>query len=159
MFEAIEAESGKIGTFGHGFTYSGHPVAAAVALKTIELYQSRDMIGHAGRMAPQFQKHVAKLGEHGLVGEAQGVGLIGGIELVADKAAKTPFEASRAVAATVARFAEEEGVIVRPLMGDRIAICPPLVIAGHEIDELFARLGRALDRGLDWAHTQGLVAS
>ena len=158
IYDAIEAESGKIGTFGHGFTYSGHPVAAAVALKTIEIYQERDVMGHVARVSPHFQAHLRGLADHPLVGEAVGVGLIGGIELVADKKTKASFEASKAVAATVAKFAEEEGLIVRPLLGDRIALCPPLVIKTEEIDELFARLARALDRGLDWAKREKLLA-
>ncbi|MBU6473937.1 MAG: aminotransferase class III-fold pyridoxal phosphate-dependent enzyme, partial [Alphaproteobacteria bacterium] len=108
-------------------------------------------------LAPQFQAHMKKLGEHPLVGEASGVGLIGGIELVADKKTKASFEAARAAAITIGNFAEEEGVIVRPLIGDRIALCPPLVIKPAEIDELFARLTRALDRGLDWARRENLV--
>ena len=158
LVDAIEAESGKIGTFGHGFTYSGHPVAAAVALKTIEIYQSRDILGHVAKVSPHFQAHLRGLGDHPLVGEASGVGLIGGIELVADKKTKASFETARAAGATIAKFAEEEGVIVRPLMGDRIAICPPLVIKTQEIEELFARLTRALDKGLDWARREKLLA-
>ena len=157
LADAIEAESGKIGTLGHGFTYTGHPVSAAVALKTIELYQSRDVMGHAAKVGPHFQAHLRGLGEHPLVGEAVGVGLIGGIELVADKPTKKSFEASKAAALTVAKFAEEEGLIVRPLLGDRLAICPPLVIKTEEIDELFARLTRALDKGLDWAKREKLI--
>ena len=158
LADAIEAESGRIGTLGHGFTYTGHPVAAAVALKTIELYQERDIMGHVAKVAPHFQAHLRGLGEHPLVGEAVGVGLIGGIELVADKKTKKSFEASKAVALTVGRFAEEEGVIVRPLLGDRIAICPPLVIKTEEIEELFARMSRALDKGLAWARREKLIA-
>ena len=157
LAEAIEAESGRIGTLGHGFTYTGHPVAAAVALKTIEIYQQRDIIGHAARLAPQFQAQMQKLAGHPLVGEASGVGLIGGIELVADKKTKASFEASKAVGLTVGNFAEAEGLIVRPLIGDRIALCPPLIIKPAEIDELFARLTRALDKGLDWARREKLV--
>jgi 4-aminobutyrate--pyruvate transaminase len=157
LCEIVERESGKIGTFGHGFTYSGHPVAAAVALKTIEIYQERDVMGHAARMAPHFQSHIARLADHPLVGEAVGVGLIGAIELVADKKTKMNFEVAKAVAPAIARLCEEEGVIVRPLTGDRIALCPPLIIKQAEIDELFARLGRALDRGLDWAQREGLL--
>jgi 4-aminobutyrate--pyruvate transaminase len=154
---AVEAESGRIGTFGHGFTYGGHPVACAVALKTIEIYQTRDVVGHAARMAPHFLQHLQALGTHPLVGEAQGVGLIGGIELVADKQSRKSFEGTRQVAMMAARFAQEEGVIVRPLMGDRLAICPPLVIVEAEIDELFARLRRGLDRALEWVRTEGLL--
>ena len=158
MCEAIESESGKIGTFGHGFTYSGHPVAAAVALKTIEIYQERDIVGHVRDVAPRFLARLAKLGEHPLVGEAKGVGLLGGIEIVADKKTKANFDPSKTVAATIARFAEEEGVITRPLLGDRIALCPPLVIDEAEIDELFDRFERALAKGLDWATKEKLIS-
>ncbi|HWU26123.1 MAG TPA: aminotransferase class III-fold pyridoxal phosphate-dependent enzyme, partial [Rhizomicrobium sp.] len=140
---------------GHGYTYSGHPVAAAVALKTIEIYQERDIVGHVRHVAPRFQARLAKLAEHPLVGEAQGVGLIGAIELVADKTNKISFEASKAAAATVSRFIEQEGVIVRPAIGDRIALCPPLVIVEAEIDEMFDRLERGLAKALDWARGEG----
>jgi 4-aminobutyrate--pyruvate transaminase len=155
--EAIESESGKIGTFGHGFTYSAHPVAAAVALKTIEIYQERDIVGHVRDVSPRFLARLAKLGEHPLVGEAKGIGLIAGVELVADKKTRANFEPAKAVAATVARFIEEEGVITRPLMGDRIALCPPLIITEDEIDELFDRFERGLAKGLEWAKKEGLV--
>jgi 4-aminobutyrate--pyruvate transaminase len=155
--DAIETESGRIGTFGHGYTYSGHPVAAAVALKTIEIYQTRDIVGHVRAVSPRFQTRLAKLGEHPLVGEAKGVGLIGGIEIVADKATKKSFEPAKTAAIQIGKFIEDEGVIVRPLMGDRIALCPPLVINESEIDELFDRFERGLDKGLDWAKREGRV--
>jgi 4-aminobutyrate---pyruvate transaminase len=151
LSDIVEQESGRIGTFGHGFTYTGHPVAAAVALKTIEIYQKRDIVGHVRLVAPLFQKRLASLSEHPLVGEAMGVGLIGAVELVADKKTKQSFEPTKMVAATVASFALGEGLIVRPLLGDRIAFCPPLVIDEAEIDELFDRFERALAKGLDWA--------
>ena len=159
LCDAIEAESGRIGTFGHGFTYTGHPVCSAVALKTIELYQERDIVGHVRRVAPRFAKRIAQLGEHPLVGEANSVGLLGGIELVADKKTKTSFDPTKFVAANVFNFAQEEGVISRPLLNDRMAFCPPLVITEGEIDELFDRFERALDRGLDWVKREGLLAS
>jgi len=158
LSEAIAEESGRIGTFGHGFTYTGHPVAAAVALKTLEIYHERDLLGHVRRIAPHFLSRLAKLGEHPLVGEAAGVGLIGAIELVAGKKAKTSFPAANLAAVTICKFAEEEGVIARPMLGDRIALCPPLIITEAEIDELFDRLTRGLDRGLDWVWREGLMA-
>src|SRR5580704_9647297 len=153
--EAIEEESGRIGTFGHGYTYSGHPVAAAVALKTIEIYQERDIVGHVRSVAPRFQARLKKLAEHPLVGETQGVGLIGGIEIVADKATKTSFEPAKAAAATIVKFIEEEGLITRPLLGDRIALCPPLIINEAEIDEMFDRFEKGLAKGLEWAKKEG----
>jgi 4-aminobutyrate--pyruvate transaminase len=159
MSEIIEEESGRIGTFGHGFTYGGHPVSCAVALKAIEIYQERDIVGHVRQVAPAFLRRLKKLADHPLVGDANGVGLIGAVELVADKKTKTPFDPAKAVAAAIVRFGEEEGLIVRPLLGDRIAFCPPLIISEAEIEELFDRFERALAKGLDWAKSQGLLAS
>jgi len=156
LSDIVEQESGKIGTFGHGFTYTGHPVAAAVALKTIEIYQARDIVGHVREVTPQFAKRLHALADHPMVGEAVSVGLLGAIELVADKATKKSFDPTKQVAATVNAFALEEGLIVRPLLGDRIAFCPPLVIDEAEINELFDRFERALKKGLDWATREKL---
>ena len=156
-YQAMLDESRKIGTFGHGFTYSGHPVAAAVALKTLDIY-ARERIGEqVARKAPHFQARLAALGKHPLVGEARGLGLVGGLELVADKNSKRSFEAKAGIGPRAVRYAEEEGLIVRFLMGDILSICPPLIITPAEIDELFDRLGRALDRTLDWVKQQRLM--
>jgi len=157
LTDIIEQESGRIGTFGHGYTYSGHPVASAVALKTIEIYQSRDIVGHVREVAPLFLKRLKALGDHPLVGEAVGVGLIGAVELVADKKAKKNFDPAKQVAATVNSFALEEGLIVRPLLSDRIAFCPPLVIDEAELGEMFDRFERALAKGLDWVTREKLI--
>ncbi|TMJ29972.1 MAG: aminotransferase class III-fold pyridoxal phosphate-dependent enzyme [Alphaproteobacteria bacterium] len=157
MYEAMLEESRNIGTFGHGFTYSGHPVAAAVALKALEIYTRDRIIEDVARKAPQFQARLSALGDHPLVGEARGFGLVGGIELVADKRSKRSFDAKAAVAPQAVHFAEEEGLIVRFLAGDVVSVCPPLIIAPAEIDELFDRLGRALDRTLEWARRRELV--
>jgi 4-aminobutyrate--pyruvate transaminase len=157
LTDAIEEESGRIGTFGHGFTYTGHPVAAAVALRTIELYQKRDIVGHVRRVAPHFLKRLRAFADHPLVGEADGVGLLGGVELVADKKTKKSFDPAKQVGATVNAFALDEGLITRPMLSDRLAFCPPLVIDESEIDEMFARFQRALDKGLDWATREKLI--
>jgi 4-aminobutyrate--pyruvate transaminase len=157
MYEAMLDESRKIGIFGHGFTYSGHPVAAAVALKALEIYARERIAEAVTRKAPQFQRRLAALGNHPLVGEARGLGLVGGIELVADKATKRSFEPKAGVAPQAVHFAQTEGLIVRFLAGDVISLCPPLIITPPEIDELFDRLARALDRTLDWARRERLV--
>lgn len=150
MYQAMLDESRKIGTFGHGFTYSGHPTACAVALKTLEIYARDRIVEKARDKAPHFQKRVAELRDHPLVGEARGIGLIAGLELVADKATKRQYDPKEGVAARAIGFAQQEGLILRSLLGDRIAICPPLIISPEEIDMLFDRLTRALDRTLDW---------
>jgi len=154
LSQLIEEESGRVGTFGHGYTYTGHPVAAAVALKTIEIFQERDIVGHVRNVSPRFLTRLTKLRDHPLVGEAAGIGLIGGIEIVADKAGKKNFPPTKLAAPTICRMIEEEGVIARPMLGDRIALCPPLIITEGEIDEMFDRFGRGLDRGLDWAESK-----
>jgi 4-aminobutyrate---pyruvate transaminase len=149
MYQALLTESKKIGTFGHGFTYGGHPVAAAVALKAIEIYARDRVIEHAAELAPQFQARLKSLGEHALVGEARGLGLIGGLELVADKNTKHAFAPEHGVAARAVQFAEAEGLIVRAVIGDVLTLSPPLVISAAETDEMFDRLTRALDKTLD----------
>jgi 4-aminobutyrate--pyruvate transaminase len=159
MYQALLTESRKLGGFNHGFTYSGHPVAAAVAVKTLEIYARDKIFATAAARMPQFQQHLRKLGDHPLVGEARGMGLMGGLELVADKASKRSFDPKRGVAARCVRFAEEEGLIVRAVIGDTVTACPPLIIKADEIDELFVRLLRALDRTLDWVKREGLLAN
>ena len=159
MYQALLSESRKIGTFAHGFTYSGHPVAAAVAVKTLEIYARDRIIEGAAAKAPRFQARLRALGDHPLVGEARGLGLVGALELVADKRSKRSFDPSQAVAARCARFAEELGLIVRFVINDTLTLSPPIVITPQEIDELFDRLGRALDRTLDWAKREQLLAA
>jgi 4-aminobutyrate--pyruvate transaminase len=134
-------------------------VAAAVALKTLEIYK-RDRIFEGVRAKePLFQKRLSALADHPLVGEARGIGLIGGLEIAADKATKAQFDPKKGVATKAVGFAQGEGLIVRSLLGDRIAVCPPLIISEQEIDEMFDRLTRALDRTADWVAREGLAAA
>ena len=157
LTDLIDQESRRLGTLGHGLTYGGHPVTTAVALKTIEIYQRRDIVGHVRHVAPVFLRRLKLLEDHPLVGEARGVGLIAGIELVANKKTKARFDATRQIAQAATNFAEREGLIIRPLPTDRIALCPPLIISESEIEELFDRLTRTLDATLDWARKEKLV--
>jgi 4-aminobutyrate--pyruvate transaminase len=159
MYEALLIESRKIGVFGHGFTYGGHPVSAAVALKAIEIYARDRVIETAAARAPQFQARLKALGEHPLVGEARGVGLIGGVELVADKSVKRSFDPQHGVGARTVQFAEAEGLIVRSVLGDVLTLSPPLIISPQETDELFDKLLRALDKTLDWTRRERLAQS
>jgi 4-aminobutyrate--pyruvate transaminase len=155
MYDALVSESRKIGTFGHGFTYSGHPVAAAVALKTLEIMARERIVEKVVALAPQFADALRRLGEHPLVGEARGIGLIGGLELVADKRTKRAFDPKLGVAARCVAAAQNEGLIVRHLGGDTVSLCPPLIISPQELGEMFERLGRALDRTLAWCGAKG----
>jgi len=145
LYKIVSEEAGKIGTFGHGFTYGGHPVSAAVALETLAIYKERDIVGHVRSIMPDFQAGLRGLADHPLVGEARGVGLIGALELVADKKTKTAFEPARLVGALAAKAAQDHGVILRS-MGDVVAFSPPLVITPSDTQELFSRVRLALDQ-------------
>lgn len=145
LFDVISANSDKVGTFAHGFTYSAHPVPAAVALETLKIYEERDIVGHVRSVMGRFQQRLQQYAAHPLVGEVRGIGLIGALELVQDKATKKPYEP--AFGAFVGDAAQQNGLISRPL-GNSIALCPPLIISGAEIDELFDRLEMALEAGV-----------
>lgn len=144
IYQGMVRESEKIGVFAHGFTYSGHPVPSAVALETLRIYEETDILAHVERVAPRMQNALRELADHPLVGEARGIGLIGGVELVANKETKAPFDPNRGAGAYLVKHAQAHGLIVRA-MGDVIGICPPLIIREDEIDVLFERLGLALD--------------
>lgn len=153
IYQAMVGESRKIGTFSHGFTYSGHPVAAAVALETLRIYEDDRILDHVRAIVPHFQRRLAQLGEHPLVGQARGAGLIGAAELVADKKDKTTFPVEMGVAARVGEYALRHGVITRAL-GDTVNFCPPLIITEPQIDELFDGVHAALEDTWDWLRTQ-----
>lgn len=143
MHDAFASVSDELGNFGHGFTYTGHPVCAAVALKNLELMQQRQIVDHVASVAVEFQQRLLACGDHPLVGEARGVGLIGALELVADKRTREPFDPKLGVGATLQANCEAEGLLLRAL-GDTLAFCPPLIISPAQIDELFSKLDRAL---------------
>ncbi|MFO1149456.1 MAG: aminotransferase [Alsobacter sp.] len=144
IWDACYGQSGKLGVFGHGFTYSGHPVAAAVALETLKLYEELDILAHVRRLAPVLQAGVRSLADHPLVGEARGTGLLGGWELVEDKAAKRPFPGSANAGLLVERACQSRGVILRAL-GDVICTAPPLVSTPDDIARIIEVCGEALD--------------
>jgi len=149
MFDAFVDMSPELGNFAHGFTYSGHPVCAAVALRNLELMEERDLFAHAARVGEVMQQRLAALADHPLVGEVRGAGLIGAAELVADKALGTPFPAEKGVGAYCMERCEAHGLILRSL-GDSLAICPPLIISDAQIDELFSKFTLALNETLAW---------
>jgi 4-aminobutyrate--pyruvate transaminase len=144
LYQAMLEESRKIGTFGHGFTYTAHPVGCAVALKAIEIYEREKIVADAARVGGVMQARLKALADHPLVGEARGVGLIGALELVADKTTRRAFLPTQTVGAICAEKLLAEGIITRA-MGDSVAFCPPLVITEAEVNELFDRVARALD--------------
>lgn len=143
IYQAVKKGSDTVGTFGHGFTYSGHPVAAAVALETLKIYEDDGIIDHVRSVMSPFQKRLKALGRFDHVGEARGRGLIGAFELVADKCSKAPFEPFGAAGKAVADTCLAHGVILRA-MGDSVAFCPPLIITEDQINTMFDKVEDAL---------------
>jgi 4-aminobutyrate--pyruvate transaminase len=156
MYEAFADRSGELGNFAHGFTYSGHPVCAAVALRNLELMEEMDLFNHAQRMGEILQQRLQQFVGHPLVGEVRGRGLIAAVELVRQASPRQPFAASAGVGAFCASACHQAGLVLRN-MGDSIAICPPLIINESQIDELVSKLAGAIDQTHGWAHKQGLL--
>ncbi len=140
------------GDFNHGFTYSGHPVAAAVALENIRILREERIVERVkAETAPYLQKRLRELSDHPLVGEVRGVGLLGAIELVKDKATRERYT-GKGAGMICRTFCFENGLIMRAV-GDTMIIAPPLVISFAEIDELIEKARKCLD--LTLAELQG----
>lgn len=146
MYEAIEQAAGGVGLFAHGLTYSGHPVAAAVADRNLALMEERGVMAHAARMGEILQRQLATLADHPLVGDYRGIGLIAGFELAEDRADRRPFDPSMKMGFKVAAACLEAGLVVRAIPGDVIAVCPPLIINEAQIGELVQKLKYGLDK-------------
>ena len=153
--DCINASATEVGVFGHGYTYSGHPLGCAVASKVIDIYVRDRIFDHAAEVGSYLQSCLAGFADHPLVGEVSGVGMIGALELVADKDSKQPFEGMK-VGQFCAKAAEDNGLVIRPLGGNRVALCPPLIIGREHVDEIGEKLGAALNTTLDWVTAQGL---
>ncbi len=149
LYQAIADNSAKIGTFGHGYTYAGNPVSAAVALETLKIYEERKLFDHARRVGERLQSGLRKFADRPYVGEVRGVGLIGAVELVADKASKTLFDPAGKVGAYLVGRAQAHGVILRNLV-DSVAFSPPLIITEEQVDDMLARFEQALAETEDW---------
>jgi L-2,4-diaminobutyrate transaminase len=148
VWNVIFEHAREMGVFGHGFTYSAHPVAAAAAMANLDIVEREDLVGRAGTVGAVFQRRMREaFGDHPLVGDIRGLGLIMGVELVADRARKTPFDLKHRVAARVMKLCLEEGLILRGLPGgNTMALSPPLVVSEDEIEQITQRFGRSLDK-------------
>jgi 4-aminobutyrate--pyruvate transaminase len=157
VYDILLAQSDKLGIFGHGYTYSSHPVPAAVALETLKIYDERDIVGEVRRVGPRMQAGIRSYADHPLIGEARGIGLIGAVELVRDKATRQSFEPKAGVAAYLVRRAQHHGAILRNMPGDIVAFSPPLIISEAEIDEMLGCFGKALDDTWAMVKEKGLA--
>ena len=156
IWQACYGQSGKLGVFGHGFTHSGHPVAAAVALETLAIYEELDTVGHVRRLAPLLQDGLRRFAGHALVGEVRGMGFIGALELVADQATGRSFAPAANVGLFVEQRCHAHGVILRAL-GDTLGVAPPLVATEADVAEILRVIGIALDETLAHVRQEGLA--
>ena len=145
IYSAIARQSDELGVFGLTMTYSGHPVAAAVALEALRIYDEMDVVARVRKLEAAFLGGLNRLLEHPLVGEVRGRGLLAGVELMHNTEWRTPFDPKLKAGPLCARIAEENGLIVRAI-GDTIAFCPPLIISEDEIAEMLVRFRKALDQ-------------
>ncbi len=152
VYAELVRESEKIGTFAHGFTYSGHPVCAAVALETLAIYAERNIVEHVRKVSEPFQAMLHDFTKRRYVGEARGIGLIGALELVKDKDSKAMFDPARNAGFWFQERAIVNGLVVRQL-GDSIALCPPLILTEQDVIEINERLSKTMDDFEAWAES------
>ncbi len=158
--DILEEQSRKIGIFGHGFTYGGHPLGVALALKAIEIYRRDRILDQVRRVTPHFHERLSQFAGHPLVGEirSDGKSLIAGIELVADPKARKAFNPASPVGYRAMQEAARNGLLVRAI-GDTVALCPPMIVTEEQVDEIAEALGKALDATEDWVRKEGLRGS
>mgnify|MGYP001469479748 FL=1 len=144
MYDAMVEPCSKLGVFGHGYTYSGHPVACAVALKTLEIYERDNLFAKAAETGAYLQSRLQPFADHPLVGEVRGAGMIAAVELVANKETGEAFKDGK-VGYFAANACQQHGLISRPVAGSSLALCPPLITTKAQIDEIVEKMGKALD--------------
>lgn len=154
LHDDLMKNSDKAGVLGHGFTYAGHPVGAAIALEALAIYDEIDLLGHVRRVSKTFLGQCEALLDHPLVGDVGGVGLFCGIQLVKNKAKRELFDPSLNVGVMVQDLAFDKGLIFRSLPPDRISFMPPLIINEDEITEAVGIFKAALDAA--WTQVKGL---
>ncbi len=154
LSDRLQHASDAIEEFPHGFTASGHPVGCAIALKAIALVQE-GLLDNVRRLTPAFEAGLQRLAQHPHIGEWRGRGLMGALEAVQDKATKTPWDPGLSVSERIANTCTDHGLICRPL-GQAIVLCPPFTLTDAQMDEMFTKLGAALDEvfgGLTPSHS------
>lgn len=145
LSDRLQAASEAVEEFPHGFTASGHPVGCAIAMKAIDVILNEGLIDNVRALTPRFEAGLARLAEKPNIGEWRGKGLMGAVEAVADKDSRTPFPSNLSVSERIANACTDAGLICRPL-GQAVVLCPPFVMIESQMDEMFDKLDRALDR-------------
>ncbi|GHB16413.1 aminotransferase [Salinicola rhizosphaerae] len=151
VWKALEAGTGEYGPIGHGWTYSGHPLGAAAAMANLDIIERENLVGNAAETGAYFNARLKEtFGEHPLVGDVRGEGLMAALEFAPEKGEYTPFDPALKVGARVAAAAMKENLIARAMPnGDILGFAPPLVIDRAQVDEVIGRAKRAIDRVTD----------
>jgi len=147
--------AGKDATFSNGFTYSGHPVSAAVGLTNIEIFEREDLLAHVRNITPLFQERLRALTEFDLVGDARGMGLVGCIECQADSDGPDPLTLDHDVGARIDAHCQNLGLLVRPVI-NMCVMSPPLIITADQIDEMFDILSEGIRQTTEDLQRDGL---
>ncbi len=155
MHDAMRDPSEQVGIFGHGYTYTGHPVACAAALKTLEIYKRDKLFENAAAVGGYMQERLREFSDHPLVGEVRGTGLIAAVELMQDKHTRTSFGDGR-VGAIAKQFCQEQGLLIRAVAGNSLAFCPPLIISKEQVDEIITKFDAALELTLSYVTKEKL---
>lgn len=157
VYQGIADHTAKLGTFGHGFTGSGHPVATAVGLENLAIIEDQGLVENAAAMGEILRAELAKFADHPMVGQVRGVGLIAAVQLVADKATRTKFDPEGKVGAFFFERAHDHGLIIRNIK-DAIAFCPPMILTEDDVHDAVARFAKTLDDTTEFARAEGLLA-
>lgn len=157
IYQAMVEPSSRVGIFGHGYTYTGHPTACAAALKTLEIYQRENLFNKAAVVGAHMQKRLREFNDHPLVGEVRGKGLLAAIELVSCKRTGAAFS-DATVGSFAQRACQNNGLLVRAVAGNSIAFCPPLIITEEQIEEMIEKFSKSLTETLEFATREKLLA-
>ncbi|XP_027127512.2 gamma aminobutyrate transaminase 1, mitochondrial [Coffea arabica] len=141
--DVIYSQSNKLGSFSHGFTYSGHPVSCAVALEAVRIYKERNIVEQVNKIAPKFQDGLKAFSDSPIIGEIRGTGLILGTEFAANKSPNDPFPSEWGIGSYFGAQCEKHGMLVR-VAGDNIMMSPPFILTPGEVDELIGIYAKAL---------------
>ncbi|MCB1385990.1 MAG: aminotransferase class III-fold pyridoxal phosphate-dependent enzyme [Nitratireductor sp.] len=148
IYQVLADRSAEFGAFGHGFTYGGHPVGAAVALETLRIYDEIDIVAKARARQDQLQQGLRALADHPNVGEVRGVGMMAAIEFVQNRQTKAPFANPGKFGARVSEDLARQGILLRAL-GDTLVFAPPLIISEGELSEILDAVHVTLGRTED----------
>ena len=149
VWDVLDAGADQIGVFGHGYTYSGHPVGAAAALAALKLIDDLKVVENVADVGPYMMQQLRdRLGQHAHVGDIRGKGLMLGIELVKDRETKESLPAANRTGRQVLKAAAERGLITRAL-GDTLVFAPPLVITRADADEIVDKFALAVNDVLE----------